>query len=382
MAGLRDHGMARTSGGSAGRGGTGDAAVGATVAEDTFVPIGRIGFIVLVILISAGAWAIGYVLSAPDTERFLKSPEWQVQPFYLAAHLLTLRLFVTTYSGNFRQGIAHFDVDQERAIAAMRRIIGPWGLAFALLVAIPFCYFDYRYLLSDRYTPLSDNGTVRDIDFAMWGIWCLEWFLNAVMWTVLAGFLVVNVSTIRGRDFKAPVEVVLHERHYRPLLRMSSQASTVMLFFSLVTAVYIWRTGGELTDYLGLIVTLVLLIAGFVLPWMALRAKVRREVRHETATIGVELVRGAWRERLDTTEQRAAGGIEAVQARLDYVVAMERLGHLQRLGGNVGASEARALMIRLAAPALTIGWQIANHHAALAEKLGRILQGWAGRLMG
>src|SRR6185503_2490197 len=148
---------------------------------------------------------------------------------------------------NFAAGAARLDMPPERVKAGFRVILGPAGALLALVVAAPFCIWDYGYLHSPGYERMG--AELGAVDLAMWGIWCVEWFLNAVIWVVLTGFLIMNVRAIGRYRFRDPIEVALSEKHYRPFLQMSSQGATIVLGFAVMTVAYIWYTGGAETDY-------------------------------------------------------------------------------------------------------------------------------------
>lgn len=347
---------------------------------DRLVPLGRIGFLVLIIAVSASCWTVGYLLAA-DKAAFLAAKEWQFQPFYIAAHLVTLRLFVAVFARNFRLGIAWFDVQADKVLTGMHRILGPAGAAGALLIALPFCISDYRYLNSERYEKLDPKAPLGAIDHLMWGIWCTEWFLNAFIWVILAGFLVKNVHVLKTSHFIAPIERVLQEKHYRPFLRMSSQGASVVLGFSIMTVLYIGYTGGAVTDYMGLGITGTLLIIGFLVPWFMLKRKVRHAVEAEQNRLQISLGQSA--AALSGADAGLARtGIEGqlLSQRLDYVVSLMRLTHLEGLHRKVGATEARAVAIRLLAPAATIGWQLLQNYKPAAEQISRFLKLLVARL--
>ena len=225
-------------------------------------------------------WLVGYLL-APNKQHFLTSSEWRFQPFYVAVHLIALRLFINVFTRNYAAGVVHLDMSRAHALKGIRPILGPWGALAAAVVALPFCYFDFLYLFSPRYARMGRDEIVRAIDYLMWGIWSLEWFINAFIWVLLVGFMIKNCMTIRRFPFRAPIDAVLHDKHYRPFLQMSSKGATVVLGFSICTVIYLTYTGGELTDYLGLGITVTLLFVCFVPPWLLLRAKVDEAVQRE-----------------------------------------------------------------------------------------------------
>ena len=80
-----------------------------------------------------------------DVPAFLFSREWQLQPIYLAAHLITLRLFATMFTRNFLAGVVHLDMPPADARRGIRLVQGPvvrWWLADRR----PFCLYDYQIL--------------------------------------------------------------------------------------------------------------------------------------------------------------------------------------------------------------------------------------------
>ena len=104
----------------------------------------------LAALIAIGCWVAGYVL-APNTRRFLTSAEWIFQPFYIAAHLIALRLFINVFTRNYAAGVSRLKVSRTEVLRGIRPILGPLGALAALVIAAPFCWFDFLYLSGPRY---------------------------------------------------------------------------------------------------------------------------------------------------------------------------------------------------------------------------------------
>ncbi|MFM9940924.1 MAG: hypothetical protein ACKVP7_15680 [Hyphomicrobiaceae bacterium] len=339
---------------------------------DRYFPARPRPFLLLSLLVGLGAWAVGYAL-APDKARFLASPEWRFMPFYLVAHLVAVRLFVTAFTRNFRAGIRHIDVKPAAVVRGVRLILGPVGVLLAALIALPFCYLDFLYLTGaeSRYERLGLNNTVAAVDLWMWLSWCIEWLLNALIWLMLVVFMIKNCSIISRYAFRSPIEVVVHERHYRPFLRMSSQGATIILGFSAVTIFYLWYTGGEVTDYAGLAITTSLLVIGFVPSWILLRRKVRRAVESETQALRHALAGSLWRDAEAKKGGAAASPPPTLEQRLEEALAIFRVSYLEQLQLNLGRHEARAILLRLLAPAIGALWQLRSS-----------LDSWQGHLDG
>ena len=334
---------------------------------DRILPRHPLAFYVLALVMAAAFWGLGLALT-PSVSNFLQSPEWHIQPFYLVAHLIALRLFIRLLVGNYAAGAAYLVIPPDRVAEGIRRVLGPPGALVAFAIALPFCILDYRYLVSGDYETLSGDQLLQAIDYLMWGIWCTEWLLNAFIWVALVGFLAMSYHALRTYRFRAPIATVVQERHYRPFLQMSSQGATIVLGFAGVTAFYIWYAGGAASDFLGLGVTAALLVGGFIPLWLLLNAKVKRTVREEIEALRRNLPPMTGMEVLGADTSRARA--HSVEERLDEVVAMLRAWHLERLQLDLGRSEAQALAVRLAAPVATAGWQLYSNLQGILGKLG------------
>jgi hypothetical protein len=337
---------------------------------DRILPRPPLAFYVLVLVLSIGCWFVGLAL-APSVPHFLQSLEWHVQPAYLVVHLIALRLFVRLCAHKYAAGAKQLDMPRTAISTGIRRVLGIQSGLLAAAIAVPFCLLDYRYLISDRYEKLSDDPTLGAIDYLMWGIWCAEWLVNAFIWVTLARFLALSYRALRTCSFRAPIAEVVQRKLYRPFLQMSSQGASIVLGFACATALYIWYAGGAESDFLGLGITGLLLVAGFVPLWLLLNSKVKRTVREEIealrrnfpAPLAAERVLGA----------SATDGKRTMEDRLDEVVALMRAWHLERLQLDLGRTEAQALAMRLAAPAATAGWQLYGNLQGILGKVAQML---------
>lgn len=336
------------------------------------------GTVIAALTISLALWLLGLAI-APSIPVFLASREWQFQPFYFAAHIVALRLFVLVYARGFMRGVSHLDVPDDQVRALVRRVLGFPGVAVSFLVALPFAAYDFLYLFGPDYERLGGPDTVVAIDYLMWVIWSVEWFFNAFIWVVLVGFLFKNCWVIRQHRFRAPIEIVLHDRQYRPFLQMSAQGASILLLFTLATVLYIAYTGGELSDYFGLGITALLLAVGFVPPWVLLKSKVQRAVELETLAMRQRLIRNLEQVEMASTNASVHGHGEgdrearSLGHRLDAAVAILRISYLENRNQNLGMTEARAVLMRMLAPAASIGWQLGKGHADILSKISSYL---------
>lgn len=299
-------------------------------------------FLLVVLGVVGGLWLLGLML-ATDRHAFLLSREWQIQPLFLAGHMVTLRLFVSYYSRNYLIGVHHLDVALPLAKQWTLSLLSPLGGVFALALAAPFCFYDIMTL--GQYCLVPDLG-VQAVDVLVCFVWCVEWVMNAYIWVMLVGFACLSSWTIRHHAFRSPLQTVIQLKRYRPFLLMSVQGSTLLVFFGALYGLYVWYADGDLSDFVSLGISLVLLLACFVPPWLLLRNRLEGEVRRQQEALGHELL-----------NIQAAGvdsnTTDAMATRLNEAIAMLRLTHLERLQKELGAAEGRAVVMRLPIPVST-----------------------------
>ena len=141
---------------------------------DRVLPRHSLAFYLLALAIAAACWGMGLAL-APSVTSFLESREWHIQPFYLAAHLIALRLFVRLFVRNYVAGASHLDIPADRVTNGIRRVLGLPGGLVAIAIALPFCILDYRYLVSDRLRKAQRGSAaarhrLRDVGHLVHGV--------------------------------------------------------------------------------------------------------------------------------------------------------------------------------------------------------------------
>lgn len=315
---------------------------------DNLLPRRPRPFLLTVAILALGCWTAGFAL-AVDPYAFLTSREWQLQPVYLAAHFVTLRLFATMFTRNFLAGVVYLDMPAADARRGITRVQGPLGALVAVLVALPFCLYDVQALGSGEDGGKGGAGTATEQ--LLYAVWCLEWFLMAFIWVQLVGFLLLTRSAIGDYSFRAPIEVVLLERHYRHFLAMSAHGASIVLGFFLVNVAYGWYTGSELSDYVGVAITLLLLVIGFIPPWMQLTRKMDRIVKGEMAWLRRRIAGSGL---LSPAGAMPATQPEDIHSRLDEALVMLRIAYLERLHGDLGNMEARSIVMKVGVPLVTV----------------------------
>jgi hypothetical protein len=280
-----------------------------------------------------------------------------VQPLYLAAHFVTLRLFATMFTRNYLAGVVHLDMPTAHARRGIHLVMGPAGTCIALLVALPFILYDYQASGLAKGATAAGTGAGMAVDRLLYAMWCLEWFLIALIWVQLVGFLVLTRRAIGDYQFRSPIEVVLLEKQYRHFLAMSAHGATIVLGFFLVNLVYSWYTGAQLTDYIGIAITLVLLVGGFIPPWMQLTAKMDRIVKNEMAGLRRRLASSEMLSPLSAAVPPGTGashGGTDLEARLDEALVMLRISYLERLHRDLGNMEAWSIVMKIGVPIMTV----------------------------
>jgi hypothetical protein len=296
------------------------------------------------------AWLFGLVLSN-DKLVFLHSREWQVQPLYLAGHLFTAWMFVLPFTKLFHRALESMEGPKEVILSYTKVVLGPQSLIGATVLAIPFLVALVRSFLLGQYEEyylVVDSGLAL-VDIWMMIIWAAEWWINSYIWFILIGFIGLTLSAIKYCTFKGEIEEILIHEKYKPFLLLIVQGSTSCLFFFMISSGYVWYAEGELDDYIGLGLTLALLVFGFTPPWVLLRHNLERQINLRTIMLGDRLAA------IDSGNVPPGQVAESIAIREFSLIS--RIQYLDRLKAELGQKEGRSVILRLLIPALTFGWE-------------------------
>ena len=68
-----------------------------------------------------------------------------------------------------------------------------------------------------------------------------------------------------------------------------------------------------------------------------------------------------------------------MEQRLEEALALLRIQHLHSLYSHLGQTELKAVVWRMLAPAATIGWQVSQNYAAVAQNVAKLVGGMTGK---
>jgi hypothetical protein len=269
-------------------------------------------------------------------------------------------MFVAVYAENFVAGCAHLDVAPGTTKRHVRTTLGAPSVVAAVVLAAPLVWIDLRWMAGEEYlgarAGMGADGGLGAADVLMAAAWAVEWLVTTYLWALIVAFLVRTLVVLARHRFRDPVHEVLRERQYRPFLLMSAQGASLIAGFAVASVLYVWVAEGALSDYAALWVTGGLVLVGFVPAWMKLKAHIGAAVEAEAARLGAHLEEET--DRLETPSPPRRRTLEDVGARVDVLLSILRLEHLRRLHEGVGKVEAQAVLLRLLAPAVTVGWRL------------------------
>lgn len=295
-------------------------------------------------------WLIGLGLSG-DYRAYVLSHEWQVQPLYLAGHLFTAWMFVLPFTRLFHRALGAMEGDKTSLEQWTKAVLSPAGIFGATILATPFWAMMIRSFLKGDYDEyfLDAESGMKIIDIWMLLLWATEWWISGYIWFILLGFVGLTIGAISILRFTGEIEDVLIRETYRPFLLLVVQGASCCLFFCLINSAYVWYAEGETDDYVGLGLTIGLLLAGFAPPWIMLRQKLERDINDRHKSLGSRLLALE----LHETRDVAVRDSHAIQ---EFAI-IARIQYLDRLKAELGQKEGRSVVLRLLIPAATMAWE-------------------------
>ena len=295
------------------------------------------------------SWFMAFLL-AGDRWALLLSKEWHMQPAYLAGHFFTAWMFVLPFTRLFHRALVAMEGPKEDILEMAKVILGKWGMLGATFLSIPFQIMLLVGYLNGTYIEfyLDPEAGVRLVDYWMMLLWALEWWVNGYIWFILIGFIALTIRAMIQCNFKGQIEEILIREKYKPFLLLIVQGSSSCLFFCLITTLYVWYADGETADYIGLGVTVGLLVFGFTPPWLMLRQKLDRMIAERHQEIGNRLV--------DLESTPIGKDTLPDTIAIQEFSLITRINYLDRLQVELGQKEGRSVILRLLIPLATVAW--------------------------
>lgn len=337
---------------------------------DRLLPGKVVPYFAAAVAVCTATWLIGLGLrvaalgDAPFSRvfaQFFWDRQWQMQPLLLLVHFICLRLFKGIYSRNFDRAFRHLNVKPEQLDGYRNWFLGVRVNLLALPLALPFVAYDALvfFRAPDFYArvfgaasplaALDPAARTGEAGFLL-GLWTFEWLMfGYYCYLMIAGAAVVR-RILRRHDFVDSVDLVLTERQFRPLFNVTAQAGSLIFFFAIIHAAYMFYTRSAGSDIAGLILLVLLLSAAFAITWSAVRNELRGNV--QAAVEALEASYRAAREKLGT--MRDVPGIEddiqRMQVQLKMQLALQQLDYLQNKYESLGRREMLSIAFKMLAP--------------------------------
>lgn len=299
---------------------------------------------------------------AANLWNFVKSRQWQMQPLVLLVHFVCLRLFKGIYSRGFDSAFQHLDVRAGEMNEYRRWFTGVRVNFMALGVAAPFIVWEWvQFATTEKFYETvygADAPYLQQIDLAarnaeayfLLALWTLEWLMYGYYcYLMVSGAFVVR-AILKNHDFKDSVDLVLTERQYRPLFNVTAQAGSLIFFYGLIHAGYMFYTKTTGSDAAGLIVLVVLLGLAFLMTWSAVRSELKGNVF--AALEELEKSYRQAREKLGTMVDVPGieDDIQRIQVQLKMQLALQQLDYLAGKYESLGRKEFLGLIFKMLAP--------------------------------
>lgn len=282
---------------------------------------------------------------------FIKNPEWQTQPLLLFAHFTALRLFKGIYSRNYDRAFTHLEIKREEVEAFRAWFFGRRVNLGAVLLSVPFmAYKGFVYFPSDAFLRAYGLAYRGGEAWFLMGLWSVEWVIFGYYCYLILTGAVITYRILGRHPFREPVDLVLAEQHYKPLFNTTAQAASLIFCFALIHAGYLFYTGGDWSDYVGLSLLILLLAVSFLMTWDAVRRCLASRVSAAVASLE-KSYRGA-REMLEGMQDSAGmeDDLRRIQVQLKMSLALQQMEYLQSKYESVGRREMLGMFFRMMAP--------------------------------
>jgi hypothetical protein len=222
--------------------------------------------------------AAAYFLSS-DPKAITASHDWTYHAFWLPLHLLLARYSAVVFSKNVQ---ACLDASRESVkpelLARVRSVTSFKGWLVGCLLVAPFIFLD-AYAGIDYVR--SNVETQRHAAILIPLIWLIEWLATAQIWLYVLGAITTNTIALSNRNLMHRHEEILIGGAVRAPLQSGVESAFITLVYGLSTIGYVWYADGQLSDYMVLGISTVLVLVCFFAALVQMKGVLRRSLDSE-----------------------------------------------------------------------------------------------------
>lgn len=222
--------------------------------------------------------AMAYLLSGAPAA-ISASHDWTYHAFWLPLHLLLARYSTVVFSRNVSACLdASRETVKPRLQARVRQVTSLKGWLVGCLLVAPFIVLD-GYAGIDYVR--SHFAEQRQAAVLIPLIWLVEWLATAQIWLYVLGAIVVNAIALSERNLMHRHEEILIGGRIRAPLQSGVESAFITLVYGLTTIGYVWYADGQLSDYMVLGISTVLVLVCFFSALIQMKAVLRRSLNDD-----------------------------------------------------------------------------------------------------
>lgn len=282
--------------------------------------------------------AFGYLLSN-DVKSITGSHDWIYHAFWLPLHLFLARYASVVFSRNVDACNAFSrDSVKEMLAALVRNITSLKGWLVSVLLVSPFLFLDSVAAVEYIRTHFE---TQRYAAILIPIIWLIEWMATAQIWLYVLGSILVNSKVVTEQNISQRHEDILIAGHFRAPLLCGLENALITLVYGISTIGYVWYADGQISDYLVLGISTVLVLICFFAALLQMKIALRK-------SLDTEFLR--YKDHLALQARPAADGTESGgEAHVPYADFKEAVAMVyERKTGRDPSLEDRLRRIKLA----------------------------------
>ena len=240
-----------------------------------WLPRSTRGFVAFNLLLVLGFKLAGYAL-ATDKSVVFSSHDWIYHSMWLPLHLMLARCA----SGIFAR---HVEAARQEIIPALRPefirrvdiVTSKRGMLGALVLVAPLALLDMQAGVAFVHQNFATQGRAGALIPI---IWMIEWLATAQIWLYVLGSIYITPIVFHAENLRGRHVAVLIHGQSRGSIKSGLEHALVILLYGISTVGYVWFADGQLSDYLVLVISTLLVLVCFFSALVQLRANLRHNL--------------------------------------------------------------------------------------------------------